>query len=284
MAGDWIKMRTNLPTHPKVVRIASALDADRLRVCGGLFAVWCLFDTHSVDGKLDGYTVEVLDNMLGFPGFGAAMCRVGWLEVDGESLSTPRFDSHNGTSAKRRAQETDRKREDRKLSASNADEKRSREEKRREEEMPCLSPAMLPTDEGEAMRHNQLGVEPDGVPDCPHEALIALYAHHFPTHAQPRLSLWRDGKNGKALRARWRWVLTERQESGDQAGERMATTRQEGLEWFGKFFAYAADSDWLSGRSKREGTWACDLGWLVTAGNFEKVMSGQYENKEATHA
>lgn len=32
MAGDWIKMRADLHTHPKVVRISSALDADRLRV------------------------------------------------------------------------------------------------------------------------------------------------------------------------------------------------------------------------------------------------------------
>jgi hypothetical protein len=36
MAGDWIQMRVALQTHPKVVRIASALKADRLRVVGGL--------------------------------------------------------------------------------------------------------------------------------------------------------------------------------------------------------------------------------------------------------
>ncbi|MQI04921.1 hypothetical protein EI057_02935 [Escherichia coli] len=32
MAGDWIKMRADLHTHPKVVRMASALKADRLRI------------------------------------------------------------------------------------------------------------------------------------------------------------------------------------------------------------------------------------------------------------
>ena len=47
MAGDWIKMRGDLGTHPKVVRIMSALKADRLRVVGGLHAVWSLFDAHS---------------------------------------------------------------------------------------------------------------------------------------------------------------------------------------------------------------------------------------------
>ena len=30
MAGDWIKMRTNLDTHPKAVSIATALQIDEL--------------------------------------------------------------------------------------------------------------------------------------------------------------------------------------------------------------------------------------------------------------
>lgn len=140
MAGDWIKMRTDLHTHPKVVRISSALRADRLRVIGGLHAVWCLFDAHAIDGRLDGYTVETIDEMIGFPGFAAAMVAVGWLIGGAECLEAPRFDEHNGQSAKRRAMETERKRNERKLSASDADKKRSREEKRREEVNNPLTP------------------------------------------------------------------------------------------------------------------------------------------------
>jgi uncharacterized phage protein (TIGR02220 family) len=139
MAGDWIKMRIDLGTSPKVVRIASALRADRLRVVGGLHAVWCLFDVHSDDGKLHGYTTDALDELIGFPGFSAAMIAVGWLEDGGEFLAAPRFEEHNGQSAKRRAMETERKREARKVSASGADKKRTREEKRREEEEKTLS-------------------------------------------------------------------------------------------------------------------------------------------------
>lgn len=133
MAGDWIKMRTNLLTSPKVVRISSALKADRLRVTGGLFAVWCLFDAHSADGMLEGYTSETLDELIGFRGFADAMIAVDWLSETPEGLAIPRFDDHNGQSAKRRAQEADRKREARKESASNAYKVRTREEKRREE-------------------------------------------------------------------------------------------------------------------------------------------------------
>lgn len=142
MAGDWIKMRADLHTHPKVVRISSALKADRLRVVGGLHAVWCLFDAHSEDGSLSGYTTDAVDELIGFPGFANALCSVKWLISEADGIVLPEFDEHNGQSAKRRASETKRKRlereqddanDDRNLSASDADEKRSREEKRRED-------------------------------------------------------------------------------------------------------------------------------------------------------
>lgn len=160
MAGDWIKMRTDLQTHPKVVRIVSALNADKLRVIGGLHAVWSVFDAHSADGNLDGYTLKAMDDHLGWPGFSAAMVSVGWLIEHAQCLATPRFSEHNGQSAKRRAQETQRKREERKLSASDADKKRTREEKRREEEIPPNPPTggevgavgQSPTKAGEVCR------------------------------------------------------------------------------------------------------------------------------------
>ncbi|MFV8904561.1 DNA replication domain protein [Serratia fonticola] len=133
MAGDWIKMRSDLHTHPKIVRMASALKADRLRIIGALHATWCLFDVHSIDGLLDGYSSETLNDMIGFPGFAQAMISVGWLSDEHEHLSMPRFDEHNGQSAKRRAQEASRKREARRASATDADKLQTREEKRRED-------------------------------------------------------------------------------------------------------------------------------------------------------
>lgn len=133
MAADWIKMRADLFTHPKVVRMMSVLKADKFRTVGGLMSVWCLFDAHSVDGHLSGYTSKALDSVIGWSGFSEAMKAVEWLsESEDGGLFLPRFDSHNGQSAKRRAQDTDRKRSVRILSASEADKKRTREEKRRE--------------------------------------------------------------------------------------------------------------------------------------------------------
>ena len=139
MAGDWIKMRIDLQTHPKVFRMVSALQADRLRIIGGLHVAWSIFDTHSSDGVLVGYTVDAMDAVVGWPGFTQAMVDVEWASVnDAGSLVMPRFDEHNGASAKRRANDSERKRNERKtpvrnLSASDADSLRTREEKRREE-------------------------------------------------------------------------------------------------------------------------------------------------------
>lgn len=136
MAGDWIKMRVALSTSPKVVRISSASNADecpqRVRVVGGLHALWCLFDQHSTDGKLAGYTLEMVDEVIGWPGFARSVADVGWLVQTPQGIEMPEFDTHNGAPAKRRAQEADRKRNVRKTSAPEADKKRTREEERRD--------------------------------------------------------------------------------------------------------------------------------------------------------
>lgn len=119
-------------------------------------------------------------------------------------------------------------------------------------------------------------VSPAELPDCPHEALIDLFEIHLPALAQPKKSLWRAGKNAPAMKARWRWVLTATHEKGEKKGQRYATTKDEALAWFERYFAYVARSEFLTGTS---GDWACDLGWLVNASNFEKVLAGNYENK-----
>lgn len=160
MSG-WIKMGVGLRRHPKVVRIASALKADRLRVVGALHAVWCVFDEHSNDGRLDGYTAAIMDEEIGWRGFSRAMEAIGWLEESDAGLVVPDYEEHNGPTAKRRALDSQRKGQSRKksddeqgeeggcdpqpvrtksghadgnVSASDADKTKNREEKRREEE------------------------------------------------------------------------------------------------------------------------------------------------------
>lgn len=136
---NWIKMRTDLVDHPKVVRMAFVCKVDVLQVIGGLWAVWATFDTHSVDGTLEGYTLAAIDRKA-WRGFGAAMVGVRWLKETEDGLVVPEFDEHNGASAKRRAVETKRKSSDREedksahgswntsgqMSASDADKLRTR--------------------------------------------------------------------------------------------------------------------------------------------------------------
>jgi hypothetical protein len=146
--APWIKMRTDLRRHPKVV-MASALGADRYRVIGGLLAVWAVFDEQTEDGFLEGYTPDAMDVEIGWAGFCAAMMSVAWLSFqEHEGLAVPEFDEHNGQSAKRRASDTKRKRDEREseeppqpvrpVSASRADKKttRGREEEDKKKHPP----------------------------------------------------------------------------------------------------------------------------------------------------
>ena len=276
MAGDWIKMRAALFTHPKVIRMTSALKADTLRTVGGLMSVWCLFDAHSIDGRLDGYTPEVLDDHLRWPGFSKAMIDVGWLESDGAAgLDLPRFDTHNGQSAKRRAQETERKRNARKVSASEADKKRTREEKRREELKEEIHTSRVNNCDEQKPLEPVGSASPEGSASdsCPHFEILDLWKQIVPDLPQPRRSTWSDADR-KMLRSRWVWFLTAKNDEG----ERYATTPDEALQRFAQLFEYVRDNDFLSGRS---GSWRCDLRWLLQAKNFGNVLDGRYANREA---
>lgn len=52
MAGDWIKMRSDLSDDPAVFKIAGALNLDRFSVIGRLHAFWAWADKHAVDGRV----------------------------------------------------------------------------------------------------------------------------------------------------------------------------------------------------------------------------------------
>jgi hypothetical protein len=170
MAGDWIKMRSELQSHPKVVRILSATESDKFRVIGGLHAVWSVFDTHSTTGELFGYTPDSMDHVIGWPGFSAAMLAVKWLLFDGDqTLTLPEFDEHNSKGAKRRAEDQKRKRNDRRdedesppPSGRKSDKKRTREEKSREE--PLTASLSLGAGEGEG---GLLVTDGNGKPTAP---------------------------------------------------------------------------------------------------------------------
>lgn len=108
MAGDWIKMRTNLDTDPRVIEIASRLGVGELQVVGMLWKVWSWADAHTLDGNAIRVTDVTLDRFALVTGFADALRKVGWLEGRDGLLTFPRFAEHNGQTAKNRAETKER--------------------------------------------------------------------------------------------------------------------------------------------------------------------------------
>lgn len=118
----------------------------------------------------------------------------------------------------------------------------------------------------------------ESVPTIPFDQLIDLYEKHLPELPSVRKSLFSTGTNAKSTKQRWDWVMSSTHEKGPRAGQRLAETQEQALEWFDKFFGFVSQSDFLTGRDKK---WSgCNLGWLMNRANFEKVLSGQYHKKD----
>jgi len=100
--ADWIKMRKDLPDDPAVFKLAGILKLDRLSVVGRLYAFWAWADKHAVDGRVDGATSHVVDDVAHLPGFSDALESVGWLLVGENHITIPKHERHNGESAKER--------------------------------------------------------------------------------------------------------------------------------------------------------------------------------------
>lgn len=173
MAGDWIKMRTSLLTNPRVNGIARLLESDasvsRVLTTGfngvmsqivtrnvmrhvtvsSLLVVWGAANEHTRDGVFRNADLSDVDDMVGVPGFGAAMEAVGWASFDAEActVTLPNFNEYNTSSSERSATakgsaERQRDYRERKKSqesdvtrdVTNDVTRYRREEKRREEE------------------------------------------------------------------------------------------------------------------------------------------------------
>lgn len=104
MAGDWLKMEANTPEKAEVLAITALMGWDDCDLTvGKLFRLWRWFDQHTVNGNASRVTPELLDRIVGAAGFCAAVSEAGWLVLDDHGVTLPRFDRHNGNTAKSRA-------------------------------------------------------------------------------------------------------------------------------------------------------------------------------------
>jgi hypothetical protein len=142
MAGDWIKMRTDLYRDPKVCVITDALlsrngdvtryvtgDVTRVTRClvrnavvGALVSVWGVARQRGRrqddDLILSGCALAVLDDIADMPGFGEAMQAVGWVFHTADGVVLPGFfneynEDPKSKSATRQKQYRDRKKAER---------------------------------------------------------------------------------------------------------------------------------------------------------------------------
>lgn len=125
MAADWIKMRGNLWDDPRVSRLCDLTDQCEAAIIGGLYWLWASADQHTADGFMPGLSVRQIDRKTGVQGLGAALCEIGWIQESPDGVRIVNFEEHNGSSAKRRVMEAQRKANWRSVSASDADSERT---------------------------------------------------------------------------------------------------------------------------------------------------------------
>lgn len=178
MAGDWIKMRTDLYRDPKVCLIADLLmDSDgdlarfvsqnlqcdmsvtrnvtRSATVGALVSVWGVLRHRGKrsgdDLSVRGCSISVIDDVADIPGFGSAMKSVGWVVETKEGLSLPRFfeefnvdpaDDAKQKSANRQRRYREKQKEKRNVTrdVTVAQQSNGRVEKSRVENIPPISP------------------------------------------------------------------------------------------------------------------------------------------------
>jgi hypothetical protein len=91
-------------------------------------------------------------------------------------------------------------------------------------------------------------------------AIVSAYHDHCPM--MPAVSKMTDNRKRK-LKARW-----------------FEDPKRQTVDYWSRFFAYVAKSDFLTGRD-RAGWTGCDFEWLIEPANHVKVIEGKYENREA---
>jgi len=193
MAGDWIKFEKATLDKPEVFEMAEMLGIDPDAVVGKLLRVWNWFDDQSHDGDAPVTVRALLDRYTGVTGFTQSMESVGWLRVDGKTISLPNFERHNGQTAKNRALTAKRMAKSRSKSDAKSDAPivtPSSPEKRIEEKR-LIS---VPTEE--EFTFYLVAKLPDINPDWTTERATRAAKSRYETYTADG---WKDG-NGKTIK------------------------------------------------------------------------------------
>lgn len=231
MSDFWIKIEKSTPDKPEIFEIAEILDIDPDAVMGKLVRAWSWIDSNSENGHIKSVTNVLLDRVTSCVGFADAMKTVGWLDDN----DIPNFYRHLGKSAKKRANDAERKRKSRETS----------------EECHKESVTSRGLDKSRVEKIKESNQE-SKIPSCPHQEIIKIYHEVLPELKSVLPERWAGSSRATNLQARWK-------EDG----------RHQDLEFWRAYFSGVRKSDWHMGNS---GSWKADLGWLVTRSNFDKMV------------
>jgi hypothetical protein len=109
--------------------------------------------------------------------------------------------------------------------------------------------------------------------NCPHQEILDKWAQIMPEKSQPIPSMWTSKRQDyKNLATRWKEMLNRPKMSGEGV---LYDSKESGVEWWGALFNHLRKSEFLM---KDENSWF-DLGWLLKASNFTKIIEGKYHGK-----
>lgn len=116
--------------------------------------------------------------------------------------------------------------------------------------------------------------------NCPHMEILKIWAEVMPEKSKINPSLWAGTKRAKDLAARWKDGFSIKRSSGPHKGEYLYTNREEGIEWWKRFFMVCRKSDFLMGNGRpREETgkpFNPQFAWFVKRDNFVKILERTY--------
>lgn len=118
MAAEvWIKWVKGLSNRREVIVLARKLNISRREAACACMEMWEWADQETIDGHIRGATRDDIDLMLGLPGFSSALesDEVGWVRFTERGVTFPRWERHNGETAKKRALEQRKKKRQRDL-------------------------------------------------------------------------------------------------------------------------------------------------------------------------
>ena len=236
MAGDWIKMRCDLPDDLEVIAMACELEITEDEVVGKLVRTWSWIQSVSRCGHAPGVTGAWLDRRVGCDGWARAMANVGWLEIREDGLTFPGFEVHMSQGAKSRALAQERQRKSRRnrhedvtpVSRNARDKTVTREEKRRDtgDASHLLSGHAADAAGPDRRKRDSIRWDPDsgwtGITDADREAWAVAYPAVDVDRAIAQADQWLQANPAKARKKLWRkfvtgWMAREQERGGGSA-------------------------------------------------------------------